>query len=159
MVLAPDVRVTVAGKVTVPNVPDTGPATSTLPAPQSAVAEHVAPPTNVIAAVLVLDPMMVGVAVVGAVADSAAGKVKVTLPAAPDGIIVPNRNSAGWESVSGGTTVVVVPTLVVSATAGRTPKPHVTVRSVKASRAPVTSRAVFGCCATYFPTLCPQIGL
>jgi hypothetical protein len=95
MVSAPDVRVTVAGKVTVPNVPETGPATKTLPAPHKTVAEHVVPPTRVIAAVLVLDPMMVGVAVVGAVADNAAGKTKVTLPAAPDGIMVPNRISAG----------------------------------------------------------------
>jgi hypothetical protein len=89
-----------------------------LPAPHSTVAEQVAPPTSVMAAVLVLVPTRVGAAVVGGVAESAAGRTKVTLPAAPEGMMVPNRISAGCESVRGGTTVVTVVTLPVSASAG-----------------------------------------
>jgi hypothetical protein len=106
--------VTVAGKVTVLNVPEMGPLTKTLPAPHRTVAEHVPPPNNVTPPVRVLPPVIVGDAVVGGVAASVPGNDKVTLPAVADGAIVPKRISAGWDSVIGGKIVALTGMLLVS---------------------------------------------
>jgi hypothetical protein len=150
MVSEPDVSVTLAGKVTVLKLPRIGPLTKTLPAPHWTVAEHTVPPSKVTPPVRDRVPMIVGLAVVGAVADNAAGSCKFTLPGVADGAMGPNRISAGWDKLMGGKIVALTGILLVSACAGagkvaqaasaNTPRLNFALKSFDA---PMRTRACF----------------
>jgi hypothetical protein len=62
-------------------------------------------------------PVMVGLAVVGGVAESVAGKDSVTVPAVADGAMVPKRISAGSDNEMGGKMTALTGILLVAATA------------------------------------------
>jgi hypothetical protein len=115
--LAPDVKVMLAGDVTVLKVPDGAPEIKTEPTPQLALAVQLPPPTNKAPPVTTRLPPIVGEAVVGWVAAKLAGRTRRTVPAVAVLAIRPNRISLGSDKLIGGTMITAAGTSLISACA------------------------------------------